>query len=424
MKKPSRRQFITGIGAAALGITAASIGYLASGNPITSEEYKAAERTLYNLEHEVDQDHSTFREGSDSLVIYLPDVHRHYYQKDQRHRIQSIDQNMKLDVIGLEGITGDVDPAKVKRLVEKSEENWNKNTIHTILLKRNPKGFDYNVLDTDSPEIRLQKLEIAYNQSMDWAYNGTWSNPTFKKDRDKENDRYKANLEFELSTGQLFVIIPSKENKRFREISPVVQFMAMKEFQGSNPRLTAPGIPYSNLETRATKIGMENPSNDSKSSDMLDAYILQLDISRMKHQLGKTNKLFREAKKLYDGVGTLEEQARTNKRNKAYETLANELGSYKREMIQYRNKLLKGISPETKKAILDCKFNPDGFEDTLEFQPPEYEQLVIAQRSQDWINNLSNHRTSMLIGGLGHTETITQAAQDKNVSIISLTKLD
>lgn len=417
MRKPSRRQFVqSGLGLAGLGIAWAITGR----DYITLKEYQAAETTLFSLEHEIDQEHSGFRENSDSLVIYLPDIHKPYYQKRQRPRIESIDQNIVLDAIGLEGIAGEVDPEKVKKLVERSEAYWEANVIPTIVLDED---LDYNILKEDSPEIRLQKLKVAYDEAIDWAKDGYWLNPTVKKDREENNKRHQAALEFEVSTGQLFTIIPHRELRRFRNFNPVSQFMLMKGFQNSDPRLTAPGKVYSNLETRAKMVGMENSRNDGRASDIFDAYTLQLDISKIEQQLEETNRLFAITKKDHENLGTQEEQARTNKRNQAYEAFANELASYKREMIEYRNNLLVNISPEMRNAILACRYNQEGIDGTEEFQPKEYENLVLRQRSQDWITNLSNHRTSMLIGGAAHTDTIAQAAQDNNISLISLTKL-
>tara|TARA_Y100000310_G_scaffold305432_1_gene345577 strand:+ start:596 stop:1846 length:1251 start_codon:yes stop_codon:yes gene_type:complete len=416
MRKLSRRQVLTGIGAAIVGTGV--LRYLVTRDPITQEEYRAAERTLYNLEHEIDQEHSGFRPNSDSLIIYLPDQHTKYYAKGQRKRIQSIDQNIELNAIGLEGMAGLVDELKVKRLLERSETYWDANTIPTSV--PDPER-DYDPSNTDSPEIRLQKLRVKFEESEDVTIDGFYKNPTFQKDLRERNKRYSAYTEFSKSMWDLFFFIPNEQSQFFHGEDAASRFMSMREFQGNDPRITAPGLLYYDLETKAQKIGIENQGNDEKSMDFLDAYKLQLDTSRIDIQLAETNRLFERVKAGYGGIGTKEEQARLKKMTGAYETFTKELTSYKEAMTSFRDTILTRVSPKTRDAILSCSYNSKEKEP---INPPEFDQLVVRTRSQDWVDNLSDHRTSMLIGGIGHTETIAQAAKDNNVSLISLTKLD
>jgi len=154
--------------------------------------------------------------------------------------------------------------------------------------------------------------------------------------------------------------------------------------------------------------------------NLRDAYTLQLDISKIDYHLNITNRLFEITKNNYQNLGTKEEQKRSRRRAEAYQTFASELNSYKGKMAVYRNTLLKDVSTETRDAILACKYNTDGIDSNATL-PKYFNQLVLRQRSQDWIKNLSiNYRTSMLIGGMAHTPTITEAARDRNISLISL----
>ena len=166
--KLTRRKALTGLVAlgADLYLESQGIGLVtgtrrALRKPISQEDYEQTLKATRRLGLGVDDAHSTFREGSKTLIVYLPDVHQEWYARKQRERIAALDRGIDFDIIGLEGLVGRIDVEAIRERLEQTKVFHRENTINHVW--KDP-SCDYDIKDTDNSTVRLQKLKVKLLQ--------------------------------------------------------------------------------------------------------------------------------------------------------------------------------------------------------------------------------------------------------------------
>jgi len=381
--------------------------------PITLQEYEDAYRTIENLGLEIDEDHSMFRKGSKSLIVYLPDIHTIYYQEKQKKRIKMLDDNLDFDIIGLEGMSGEIDETKLKKIREEEIRFFDENTI-----ERDRRGD--SIEDSDSDEIKLQKYFNMYSEA---SHNFDSESDIFQEDfndgiRKKGNARYKAFHEMNRFSSRTHSLIPRKDPFGNIIETPVLGFMLRKKYHSNNIRIDAPGLHYArDLETRARKFGIESLGTDSKASYISNACSVNDGVSKLEKHIGEFTKAFNNFKQAYDGVGTSEDQERLLEMEKKYNEFIGFFQSYVGQMKDFRDAQLEKLPVEISNSIIESDYDIMG-----KFHP--HGDIILESRSHDWVSNSRDFRNVMLIGGAGHTETVFDGTEKYDCSSISLKPLE
>ncbi|MBW2977752.1 hypothetical protein KY331_02820 [Candidatus Woesearchaeota archaeon] len=403
------------------------------------EEYADLVQKVKKQGYEIDESHSVFNEGSDAVILFLPDIHTISYAKSQRERITKLDSAIDFDMIGLEGIVGEIDVEHMKELAVKQAKFYDDNVIpRPTIFKLYGEEFEFEIKESDTDFVKLQKLRYKSDEirlehfdksfvGLDIFQNDLQAHIEEQKKFGKENwrdfvpqseesKRYQAYSDFVMALGFLSAYLPLKRSDWSRH-EPLLDYEFVKEVGETKPRHDAPGFLYFDLETRAKKWGIETEDVD----DCAAAYCLQINISRIEQQMDKVAEKYNALKDAYFDLLDEDGKRKFNKIADSFNEYFSFFKEYMQQIKDYRDELLSGFSDDVKSAILECEYDPDKEKGTV---TPDYERLVVKDRSEEWVKNTANKGVVLMIGGLAHTQTVYDSVKSNNCSIISLKEIE
>lgn len=420
MKPITRRAACAALLAGGLDLALESQGYglislLGRLDQISAQEYVAVRKRLTEAGVELDEPHSMYIPESRNLVIFLPDQHTQSFARGQRQVIQSIDGCVDVDAIGLEGIAGVVDEDICKSVQEIAKEIYDRHRIPHI---RKDSQIDYTKIEADPPEIALQKLRVQFDDSQDWATGGFWKTQLFKNDHKSKNERYAQYSQFELDFGILTTQIPSRDRDYFpiSFMDPVTRHLLITQMRDTEPRHDAPGLLYFDMPTKARKVGIETKVQDDSATCLFDSYVIQMDLSRVLQHIKKSDEAFEKVRSNYAGQGTPEEQNIVENMFRSYSRFMTAFKEHTRRMAGTRDALLARLPHAVAEAVRTSSYD---IEQHVECISPFVEDIIVIQRSKNWVKNLSKDRIALLVGGQAHTDSVYNAAREQGSSIIS-----
>ncbi len=364
-------------------------------------QYQSLCQVLTTAGESINEARSIFHPDARTTIVFLPDIHVPLYQRLQRSRILKLDARIQFDAIGLEGIAGEVDHEAIRR---------NEGVLQPLFAQELIPIFDGNtatIEPSDSPLMRLQKQRKILAVELDQFHRI----PQAQEDYCNDAKLHQLILETDLALGRLNVHVPARELCRsvaWNDRTPFFLENPIRQLtQSHRPRYDAPGIPYHDLETRASHWGMEDIQHDDYAIRLAhSADILH------KGKVVETDLLaFVQAYNAMKGqcpyvTATLDQTVND------YVT---QVQQGLQEAQTYAQGLVSDIAQEDQIQYINA--SDDQAPDEI------LERVVTAQRSADWV--VSSHGTVfMMIGGLAHTDSIYHAAQSRGKNLITLGELE